>query len=385
MSASAVSAKVELKIETEPLKFRRIIVDKTCFDNTQDVASLIAKVMTALGIPNDGQYTLYRESTRAERANHYKAISPKGIKNLKDITRRTILKNEKPKFKFQLKKVNVTARPLEARFYVDASGVTHAAPLSSTASQAGAMAKAGPAMARPPDVSVVAQSNMQDVAGISEKISSLASDIKKIDLKLNQFEPKRLNERTDILTLAVSALAAKIDGLTTKEQQESPSTIREQVSHHHVLCDGPNCVEKNTPIQGIRYKCSICPDLDLCSACEALGTHPDEHPLIKIKTPLANLIVTAFNEPSHVANSPVLHPFVRCDNCSGVSAKTASILKGLSMDHIILLSNTEVLVVHHFLDLILKRLKVMMTMGNMTALDVIIAFKIRSSELVTIV
>lgn len=51
--------------------------------------------------------------------------------------------------------------------------------------------------------------------------------------------------------------------------------------HLGVSCD--NCGMK--PIQGIRYKCSVCSNYDLCSACEASDCHPAEHPLIKTRAP----------------------------------------------------------------------------------------------------
>jgi len=51
--------------------------------------------------------------------------------------------------------------------------------------------------------------------------------------------------------------------------------------HYNIICDGCGM----DPIQGARYKCAICPDYDLCSTCEAKGEHPEEHALVKLKVP----------------------------------------------------------------------------------------------------
>eukprot|EP00455_Lapot_gusevi_P005329 TRINITY_DN1226_c0_g1_i1.p1 TRINITY_DN1226_c0_g1~~TRINITY_DN1226_c0_g1_i1.p1 ORF type:complete len:212 (+),score=62.67 TRINITY_DN1226_c0_g1_i1:33-638(+) len=40
------------------------------------------------------------------------------------------------------------------------------------------------------------------------------------------------------------------------------------------------------PIVGIRYKCSVCPDFDLCAACESAQAHPSDHGLYKIRVPI---------------------------------------------------------------------------------------------------
>ncbi|TFK77453.1 hypothetical protein BDN72DRAFT_873746 [Pluteus cervinus] len=52
---------------------------------------------------------------------------------------------------------------------------------------------------------------------------------------------------------------------------------------HFATCD-----ECNKTIFGVRFKCMhpACPDYDLCDACEALpiALHPDNHPLLKIKS-----------------------------------------------------------------------------------------------------
>ena len=62
--------------------------------------------------------------------------------------------------------------------------------------------------------------------------------------------------------------------------------------HQNVACDGCDM----SPIVGVRYKCSVCQNFDLCSTCEELANHP--HPFIKINTsdqaPVA--IVTVIDE-----------------------------------------------------------------------------------------
>lgn len=69
-----------------------------------------------------------------------------------------------------------------------------------------------------------------------------------------------------------------------EEQKKSSESEEEQKAavHTHIICDGCQA----TPIIGIRYKCSVCPDYDLCEKCEAKGIH-QHHPFIKMKEPMA--------------------------------------------------------------------------------------------------
>jgi len=55
---------------------------------------------------------------------------------------------------------------------------------------------------------------------------------------------------------------------------------RENNIHFGVTCDG--C---EGPVVGVRYKCNVCPDYDLCSGCKGLGLH-SEHEMKTITTPI---------------------------------------------------------------------------------------------------
>ncbi|XP_078087928.1 sequestosome-1 isoform X2 [Mustelus asterias] len=49
--------------------------------------------------------------------------------------------------------------------------------------------------------------------------------------------------------------------------------------HPNIICDA--C---NGPVIGTRYKCSVCPDYDLCGACKGKGFHK-EHEMLLFQTP----------------------------------------------------------------------------------------------------
>jgi len=56
--------------------------------------------------------------------------------------------------------------------------------------------------------------------------------------------------------------------------------LQDSQEHEKFICDICEC----DPIKGIRYMCSVCPNFDLCSVCEAKGAH-SEHALLKIRKP----------------------------------------------------------------------------------------------------
>jgi len=74
---------------------------------------------------------------------------------------------------------------------------------------------------------------------------------------------------------------------TKVSEIKAPESVTTQVSdslpvHDRVTCDGCGMV----PLTGTRYKCFICPDFDLCEACEDAGKHPVDHPMLKIRVPV---------------------------------------------------------------------------------------------------
>ena len=66
-----------------------------------------------------------------------------------------------------------------------------------------------------------------------------------------------------------------------KKEEKKDDKKEELIIHRHVKCDG--C--KKSPIQGIRYKCTICKNFDYCEECEKKYALQHGHPLLKIRKP----------------------------------------------------------------------------------------------------
>lgn len=73
--------------------------------------------------------------------------------------------------------------------------------------------------------------------------------------------------------------SAEVHSMGTTVDGTPMSHIPNDSVHVHVTCDG--CGIK--PIVGVRYKCAVREDFDLCDKCEAKEIQP--HPMIKIYTP----------------------------------------------------------------------------------------------------
>ena len=109
------------------------------------------------------------------------------------------------------------------------------------------------------------------------------------------------------------------------------------VRHYGIYCDGPMCSgsEYQTFITGIRYKCAVCHDYDLCANCEALpsATHNSTHPLIKFKTPVRNVSVTTLGEDKDGAPLQTMgdHPSRRS---TGTATAAVPIMPAPASSHI---------------------------------------------------
>ncbi|XP_004693731.1 PREDICTED: sequestosome-1 [Condylura cristata] len=93
------------------------------------------------------------------------------------------------------------------------------------------------------------------------------------------------------LTMAMSYVKDGIFRIYIKEKKECrrdhrPPCAQEaprNLVHPNVICDG--C---SGPVVGTRYKCRVCPDYDLCAACEGKGLHR-EHSKLAFPSAFANL------------------------------------------------------------------------------------------------
>ncbi|KAL9836692.1 sequestosome-1 isoform 1-T1 [Geothlypis trichas] len=92
------------------------------------------------------------------------------------------------------------------------------------------------------------------------------------------------------LELAMPCVRDGVFRVYIKEKKECKREHRSQCSqepprnmvHPNVICDG--C---EGPVVGTRFKCSVCPDYDLCSTCEGKGIHK-EHNMVMFQSPLLN-------------------------------------------------------------------------------------------------
>lgn len=87
--------------------------------------------------------------------------------------------------------------------------------------------------------------------------------------------PQLLQVVPHLMTLHAEWRSCSAEEEEQEQEDESPAV------HTRVICDGCGC----NPIIGIRYKCAVRDDFDLCESCESSGEHDQGHPMLKINTP----------------------------------------------------------------------------------------------------
>eukprot|EP00808_Paulinella_micropora_P020505 g78089.t1 len=132
-----------------------------------------------------------------------------------------------------------------------------------------------------------------------------------IQQKITRFCERMQHSKPEKRPIMCARKAAKLVNKLNRQHQSCDTTqpeakrqnqtaIEEGSSWPHHVCDGCEV----TPIVGPRFHCTVCPDFDLCSACDAKNMHPADHPLIKLR---------------QVPEAPRdVHVRIACDGC-GVS------------------------------------------------------------------
>jgi hypothetical protein len=82
-------------------------------------------------------------------------------------------------------------------------------------------------------------------------------------------------------------LAQTAGNMTSNPPASSPNSSPPTPTHETQVHPGVQCDGCGSGIVGIRYKCSTCPDYDLCQTCEAKGgIHDPTHVFLKVVKPI---------------------------------------------------------------------------------------------------
>lgn len=134
-----------------------------------------------------------------------------------------------------------------------------------------------------------------------------------VDRKLSEQRITLEKELTEAITQKVlervaGSLAAAVNPKKTIETAESSTATSDLTTGPTgVLHMGITCDHCNGEVRGVRYKCCVCRDYDLCSKCEALEhAHTDGHLFVKIKTPICRLSGPVHASPLSLQRSGVI-------------------------------------------------------------------------------
>jgi hypothetical protein len=114
------------------------------------------------------------------------------------------------------------------------------------------------------------------------------------DEDLNEEEDKELTEEEKIKKSLRLMVRSKLKNLEKNIISELCNDIKNsqlispnQISNSNIVHKGIKCNQcGKKDIIGIRYKCSTCPNYNLCEDCEEDSTHDEDHIFVKIREPV---------------------------------------------------------------------------------------------------
>jgi len=141
-----------------------------------------------------------------------------------------------------------------------------------------------------PEVLAALQQKLSDCKGLPANMNDLIQMFGNLGVNASTDQTvQQMRQQMQVFLQAIMEIPfvkELISNLDTSCANKSPSepaqpSKDESIIHFGVICD--NCGET---IVGIRYKCSNCPDFDLCEKCEPQGVHFPDHVFLKVKRPL---------------------------------------------------------------------------------------------------
>ena len=105
----------------------------------------------------------------------------------------------------------------------------------------------------------------------------------KLPIKEEKEKERELTEDEEMKESIRSLVKSKLKILESKIYNEIKNN--DQPIHNGIKCNV--CGTNN--IRGIRYKCSICDNYNLCEKCEQNSNHDEDHILLKLRKPLSEI------------------------------------------------------------------------------------------------
>ena len=112
-----------------------------------------------------------------------------------------------------------------------------------------------------------------------------------IEFKENENNKKETSIDSLLLNGDIDAIIEKANKkiIELKEEKKNGEiklrSKKHKLNNFNVIHKGVNCNECNNIIKGIRYKCGVCKNYDLCEKCEKIYGFGHNHPLLKIRKP----------------------------------------------------------------------------------------------------